>query len=228
MRVAVAFAALVALASTSAAQRTARPARPPFWADTVGESPIYPVGEALPVYRAVLDLLYLDGDRRPSVIIMWDTAERRSSPGPCPIARCPGPQWTHKSRIDTTTVLALARLSPKRPRIRDFGYPIPLVLISPNDVRRMMADGNELLADRPRQGNEGMMAGFWAELARKYPGAWGVTILSKVGFNRRKTEALINVHQWCGDGCRSLENIFLRKTAGRWRVLERIPSEVSI
>lgn len=221
-------AALLACASTSAAQRTATPARPPFWADTVGESPIYPVGEAIPVYRAVLDLLYRDGDRRPSVIIMWDTAERRSSPGPCPIAKCPGPQWTHKSKIDTATVLALARLSPKRPRIHDFGYPIPLVMISLNDIHRMTADGNELLAARPRQGNEGMMAGFYAELARKYPGAWGVTIMSKVGLNRRRDEALVWVHQWCGDGCRSIENIFLKKTAGRWRVVERIPSEVDI
>ena len=228
MRVAVAFAAIVAVASTSTAQRTATPARPPFWADTVGESPVYPVGEAIPVYRAVLDLLYIDGDRRPSVIIMWDTAERRSSPGPCPIAKCPGMQWTHKSKMDTATVLALARLSPKRPRIRDFGYPIPLVLISPNDVHRMTADGNEILAEHPRPDYQGPIAGFWAELARKYPGAWGVTILSKVGFNRSRSEALVWVHQWCGDSCRSIENIFLKKTAGRWRVVERIPSVVSI
>ena len=217
--------ASLTIASAGGAQRKATSARVPYWADTVGESSIYPVGEAAPVYRAVLDLLYRDGNRRPSVIIMWDTAERRSSPGPCPIAKCPGMTWTHKSKMDTTTVLALARLSPKRPRIVDFGYPIPVVLISPDSVNRMMADGNELIADR-RQGNETMMTGFWAELARKYPGAWGVTIFSKVGFNRRRDEALIWVHQWCGDGCRSIENIFLKKIGGRWRVVERIPSEV--
>lgn len=224
---AAACASLVAFASTSSAQRTPAPSRPPFWADTVGESDVYPVGEAVPVYRAVLDLLYRDGNRRPSVIIMWDTAERRSS-GPCPIARCIGTQWAHKSKIDTATVMAFARVSPKRPRIRDFGYPIPIVLISQNDVHRMMADGNALIANRPRQGNEGMMTGFWAELTRKYPGAWGVTILSKVGLNRRRDEALVNVHQWCGEDCRSIENIFLKKTRGRWHAVERIPSQVDI
>lgn len=224
---AISFAASFAIALQASAQRTAS-ARVPYWADTVGESPIYPVGEAIPVYRAVLDLLYRDGDRRPPVIVLWDTAERRSSPGPCPIAKCPGPQWTHKSKMDTTTVLALARLSPKRPRIGDFGYPIPIALISQDDIHRMMADGNEILAARPRQGNESMMAGFYAELARKYPGAWGVTILSKVGFSRRRDEALIWVHQWCGEGCRSIENIFLKKTGSRWRVVERIPSQVDI
>jgi len=29
----------------------------PFWNDTTNESPIYPVGDAAPVYRAVLDLI---------------------------------------------------------------------------------------------------------------------------------------------------------------------------
>ena len=68
--------------------------------------------------------------------------------------------------------------------------------------------------------------GFWAELQRKYPGAWGVTILSKVGFNKRHTEALVQAHQWCSDDCRVHETLFLRQTKGRWRVVERIPEQV--
>ncbi|MFL5509837.1 MAG: hypothetical protein ACJ79J_09635, partial [Gemmatimonadaceae bacterium] len=222
MRVAIVFfsAAFAAVATTSSAQ-VSRPPGPPPWADTTGESPIYPVGEAIPVYRAVLDLLYLDGDRRPPVIIMWDTAERRFGGGPCPIAKCPGPKWFHKSKIDTTAILAFARLSPKRPGIRDFGYPIPLVFISNDDVHRMTADGKEILADHPRQDYQSPIAGFWAELDRKYHGAWGVTVMSKVGLNQRQTEALVQIYQWCGDGCRSNEILFLKKTAGQWRVVER-------
>ena len=229
MRALIGFccAAIVASASTSDAQGSPAREKTPWWADTTGESPIYPVGEAVPVYRTVLDLLYRDGARRPPVIIMWDTAERRSG-GPCPVAKCLGPQWTHKSKIDTATILAFARLSPKRPRIRDFGYPVPIELISQNDVQRMTADGAELLADHRRPEYQGPIAGFWVDLERKYPGAWGVTILSKVGFNRQQTEALINVHQWCGDNCSSDEILFLKKTGGRWRVAERIPNSVNL
>src|SRR3954467_6954737 len=229
MRVAMVFSCAVfaAIASTSSAQVGRTPGAPP-WTDTTGESPIYPVGEAIPVYRAVLDLLYLDGDRRPPVIVMWDTAERRFGGGPCPIAKCPGPKWSHKSKIDTSTILAFARLSPKRPGIRDFGYPIPLVFISNDDVHRMTADGNEILAEHPRQDYQSPIAGFWAELDRKYHGAWGVSVMSKVGLNKGQTQALVQIYQWCGIACRSNEILFLKKTAGRWRVVERIPSDINI
>jgi hypothetical protein len=43
---------------------------------------------------------------------------------------------------------------------------------------------------------------------------------------RRHTEALVQAHQWCSDDCRVHETLFLRKTKGRWRVVERIPEEV--
>ena len=100
--------------------------RPP-WVDTTGESGVYPIGDAVGVYRAVLDLLFVDGAERPRIIVMHDTAEGRGG-GPCPIA-CDR-TWPHKSKIDTATVLAFARLSPKRPKIVPFGYPIPIAFLS--------------------------------------------------------------------------------------------------
>ena len=231
MRVPVALicAAFVSTASPAAAQ--VKPAKPP-WADTARESSVYPIGEAVPVYRAVLDFLYHDGKRRPSVIIMRDTVERHAL-GACPFASCVGsPKWAHKSKIDTATIIAYSRLSPKQPGLRDFGYSIPIVLISNDDVHRMNADGVELIAQHPElrdpNGYAGAIEGFWAELRRKYPGAWGVTTISKVGFNPTQTEALINVYQWCGSGCHSNEILFLKKSGGRWRVVERIPVDVAI
>jgi hypothetical protein len=91
----------------------------------------------------------------------------------------------------------------------------------------MEADGRELLASHPMPPDlPKVYLGFYAELLRKYPGAWGVTILSKVGFNTRHTEALVQAHQWCSDDCRVHETLFLRQTKGRWRVVERIPEQV--
>lgn len=198
----------------------------PFWDDTLSESPIYPVGDATPVYRAVLDLIYLDGNKRPPVIIMLDTAEGHMG-GPCPFAKCVRDAWSHQSKIDTSTMLAYARLTRKRPRLVQFGYPIPIVFISQDDVHRMMADGRELIAAHPTPPDLPKQTwGFFAELLRKYPGAWGATTMTKVGFNKRHTEALVQVHQWCGDDCRIHETLFLKQTKGRWRVVERIPEEV--
>jgi len=216
-----------AFAPTSGAQvRPIAPKIPP-WADTIGESPIYPVGDAVPVYRAVLDLLYLDGSKRPSVIIMVDSAEGGHVGGPCPIAKCIGDPWKHKSKMDSSTLRAYAWMTRKRPGLVQFGYPIPIVFISFDDVRRMDADGRELLASHPTPPDlPKRTSGLWAELQRKYPGAWGVAILSKVSFNNRHTEALVQAHEWCSDDCRVHETLFLRQTKGRWRVVERIPEQV--
>jgi hypothetical protein len=219
---------LGAFSSSSGAQASPPPARIPSSADTTNEWPLYPVGDATPVYRAVLDLIYLDGDKRPPVIIMLDSAEGGHMGGPCPVANCIDNRWTHKSKMDTSTVLAYARMSRKRPRLVQFGYPIPIVYISYDDVNRMNADGRELIASHPMPNNAMWRLGLWAELNRKYPGAWGVTILSKVAFNDRHTEALVQANQWCSDDCRVHETLFLRQTNGRWRVVERIPEEVDV
>ena len=156
--------ALSAFASRSDAQHSPVPVKAPFRDDTTAESPIYPVGDAAPVYRSVLDLIYLDGNKRPAVIIMLDSAEGKMA-GPCPFANCVGQVWKHKSKIDTATVLSYARVSRRRPLMTQFGYPIPIVYISQDDVRRMEADGRELIASRPMPNDLPKRTwGFWAEL----------------------------------------------------------------
>ena len=218
---------LFAIAFNSAAQASPAPQKTPFWDDTLAESPIYPVGDAAPVYRAVLDLLYVDGDKRPSVIIMHDSAEGHMG-GPCPFDKCPGGRvWKHKSKMDTATVMSYARLTRRRPALTQFGYPIPIVFLSYADQQRMEADGRELIAQHPMPNDlPKPVWGVWAELKRKYPGAWGIITFSKVGFNKPHTEALVQTHQLCGDDCRVHETLFLRQTRGRWKVVERIPEEV--
>jgi hypothetical protein len=215
-----------AFAPTSGAQVKPAPTKIPPWADTIGESPIYPIGDAVPVYRAVLDLLYLDGSKRPPVIVMLDSAEAHMG-GPCPIAKCLGEPWKHKSKMDSSTLRAYAWTTRKRPGLVQFGYPIPIVFISYDDIRRMEADGKEFLASHPiPQDLPKPTWGFYSELLRKYPGAWGVTIMTKVGFNTQHTEALVQAHEWCSDDCRVHETFFLKQTKGRWRIVERIPEQV--
>ncbi len=213
--------AFASIGGEAAAQVQPDPRGRPPWADTTGESGVYPIGDAVGVYSAVLDLLFVDGAERPRIIVMHDTAEVRGG-GPCPIA-CDR-KWPHKSKIDTATVLAFARLSPKRPKIIPFGYPIPIAFISYEGYSRLRSDVTLRLqrAGRPAYPEA---PEFAAEFGKRYPGAWGHLTLSKVGFNKSHTEALVQVSLWCGDQCRSDEILFLRRIAGRWTVVERIPND---
>jgi hypothetical protein len=217
----VAFALLLAASASIAPDAIAQGKSSvwPAWADTTGESDVYPVGDAVGVYRAVLDLLYIDGGERPSVIVLWDTAQRQSG-GPCAL-KCKE-AWPHKSKMDTATILAYARPSRKRPRIIDFGYRIPIVRVSEDNYVRIAHDGLGYLAARPPQSVGGPEA-FWVGFRHKFPRAWGSLMLSKVAFNAQHTEALIGVFQACGETCRSFEAIFLKRFGNDWRVIERIP-----
>jgi hypothetical protein len=195
-------------------------AKLPAWADTTGESSVYPIGDAVGVYRAALDLLYTDGKNRPSVIVMHDTAEAIGE-RPCPVA-CDR-VWSHKSKIDTSAILAFARHSPKRPRIRNFGYSIPIVFVSYADRRRIEQDGSDYLATHHPLSYE-PYSPFRIGFTNRFPGAWGLTTLSKVAFNKSHTQALVGVADFCEMGCGSIEVLFLERFRGRWVVIERIPT----
>ena len=194
---------------------------PPPWADTARESNVYPVGDAVGVYTAVLDLYFIDGAERPMMIVMHDTAEGRSG-GPCPM-QCPE-AWLHKSEIDESTMLAFAKLSPKRPKMIPFGYPITIAYLSWEQDNQLRGQGRKLLEAR-RKVNYVNGEDWVEEFTRRFPGAWGFITLSKVGFDDRHTEALVQVHFLCGVSCASDEILFLKKTGSRWVVIERIPND---
>jgi hypothetical protein len=217
---------LIVLASASiggdaAAQVQPDPRGRPPWVDTTGESGVYPIGDAVGVYRAVLDLLFVDGAEHPRIIVMHDTAEVRGG-GPCPIA-CDR-KWPHKSKIDTATVLAFARLSPKRPKIIPFGYPIPIAFISYEGYNRLR-DSMNLRLKRVGRTSYLEQSEFAAQFAKTYPGTWGKLTLSKVGFNKPHTEALVQASLWCGDQCYGDEILFLRRVSDSWAIVERIPND---
>jgi hypothetical protein len=206
-------AALLVIGRSAGAQQPFRVA------DSTGESDVYPVGDAVQVYREILDLLYVDGGNRPSVIVLWDRAVPPLG-WPC--------NWKctellpHQSTIDSSMILAFTRQSFKTPRIIDFGYKIPIVRVSEGDSERLEQLGFGYLAHLPPEKVGGIQA-FWEGFKQKYPGAWGRLILGKVGFNYQHTEALIRVNQSCGPECRSTETVFLERAGSEWRVIERVP-----
>jgi hypothetical protein len=194
----------------------------PPWRDTTGESGVYPFGDAVDVYRTVLDLFFVDGEESPSIIVMQDTAEPPSNGGPCPAVVC-DQVWHHKSKIDIATMLGYARFSPKRPRLIPIGYRIPIVFLSSTEEARMRAEGHARLVEKHLMNYVPEMD-LLTEFDRKYPGAWGRMRLSRVGFNPPHTEALIQASFMCGVMCDSDEILFLKKIDKHWTVVERIPN----
>jgi hypothetical protein len=182
----------------------------------------YPFGDAVEVYRAALDLLYTDGGERPRIIAMYDSVFARAVGAQCP--KCPrfGP---HKARIDTSTIEGFATLPPVQPRLRKFGYKVPITFLSNQESAEMWRAGQAYDAAHPARPGE-MPDGMDREFLRRYPGAWGSIAFSLVGFDRAHTEALLEIRQGCGAGCYSDEVVFFRKEEGGWRPIERVPRQV--
>jgi len=181
----------------------------------------YPFGDAIDVYRAALDMLYAYGDERPSIIVMSDSLE--ILPG-CYVAKCTG-VWPGKSVVDPSTYSTFLSGPRVQPRIRDFGYRIPIHLQSHREQSDIWGAGQSYdSAHPPLPGKmaEGPDGGF----RRHYPGAWGVALFSLVGFNPKHTEAILQVRQGCGVQCYSDELVFFRRAGDKWQPVERLAQTV--
>jgi hypothetical protein len=56
----------------------------------------------------------------------------------------------------------------------------------------------------------------WIDYYRKFPDVRGFVMLSRIGFNAARTQALIYVGSRCGPGCGDLHFLFLQKENGAW------------
>ena len=61
----------------------------------------------------------------------------------------------------------------------------------------------------------------WSKFYEKYPNSSGLWEISRVGFDGMKNEALVYVEHICGLTCGSNHIVLLRKSAGKWMVLNR-------
>jgi hypothetical protein len=189
----------------------------------IAEAGVYPSGDAVGVYNAVLDMLYIDGRERPPVVVLYDIATRQAG-GPCAFGDCKRP-WPHKSKIDSALIFAYGHPGRKPPTIKGYSYRIPVVYLTDVERERIMKMGYDVLVDLPPE-KVGPQNAFWEGFRHRYPGAWGYAVVSEVAFNKAHTEALVGVLQNCGEGCRSSEAVFLKRAGKTWRIFERIPDDV--
>ena len=176
----------------------------------------YPFGDAVDVYRAALDLLYVDGPDRPALIVMFDSV--RFLPGwPCP--KCEN-RWPGKAEVDTATFNAFLRRPRVQPRLQHFSYSVPIHHESGAESIAIAIAGQSYDSAHPPLPGK-MAEGFTGEFLRRFPGAWGTAGFSLVGFNPAHTEAVLQIRQLCGPRCNSDELVFFRKTGDSWQAIER-------
>ncbi|MFL5483257.1 MAG: carboxypeptidase-like regulatory domain-containing protein [Gemmatimonadaceae bacterium] len=186
----------------------------------------YPTGDTADVYRAVLDMLYVSKDGFPGQVVLNDfaiTGVWTCSKMPCPIL----PMGTgSEPKLETVDAYRIARLN-RRHITPKFKYHIPLTLMGETEQREMEIDGREIAARDSAAGRRiGMReVPFWLGFQARYPHAWGVAVLSVVGMNPQKNEAILQVLHQCGTYCHSTETMVLWKVRGQWHVIERVPEE---
>lgn len=195
--------------------------------DFLTDKPDYPTGDTADVYRAVLDTLYVSSDGFPGQVVLYDVATTRvvtCTRMPCPIV----PRGTRSEpKPETLNAFRVATLTRRHITPR-FKYHIPLNLLSEEGQRELEIDGRSIdardsAAIRHRRGWREHP--FWLGFQAKYPHAWGFAMLSTVGMNPQKNEAILQVGHRCGASCGSFETMILWKVRGRWHVIERVPEQ---
>jgi hypothetical protein len=184
----------------------------------------YPTGDTADVYRAVLDTLYVSKDGFPGEVVLYADAQTRAwvcGRPPCPIL----PMGTgSEPKMETVDAYRIATLN-RRHITPNFRYHIPLRLMGETEQREMEIDGRAIAVRDSIAGRRSGMREmpFWLGFQTRYPHAWGYAVLSVVGMNPKKTEAILQVSHQCGTYCHSTETMVLWKVRGQWHVIERVP-----
>ena len=176
--------------------------------------------QSFDVFEAVLDSLYRSHGDRPSIVIVTDSLYWRQG-GVAYGGKILRP---HTAQIDTSAISDFERVTAKAiPFPRAFRYRGNFHVFSTTEYEQLHTRGNSIASViPPRELRENP---YWLGFLDRYPNAWGVTVLSRAGFSRDSTQALIYVRHQCGGGCFSSETIFLRKEKSRWKIAERIADD---
>lgn len=94
-----------------------------------------------------------------------------------------------------------------------------------NQVPKLLVEGqlqsvaSHTLADRSaiEQSFNGGIEQGWREFYRRFPMSSGYSVVSAVGFNEAKTQALVYLEHHCGGLCGFAEVLLLEKMDGKWQ-----------
>jgi hypothetical protein len=172
---------------------------------------------AYAVFDAVLDSLYHSNGERPDLVVVADSLFWREGAIVYQGKFFP----PHRSVIGTSTIDSFEKVTSRStPFPSGYRYKGNFRVLGADEYWRLLARGNAIAAGIPAGEQKEMP--YWMAFTERYPKAWGVTVLTDVGFNTDSTEALIQVRHQCGGGCYSSEVILLDRVAGKWKFVERM------
>ena len=197
------------------AQPPATQRRDTGWVNTHGNAnATYPSGDAAAIYRAVIHRLYAKDDKPPYVLLADPTRRHCIDCGERELFR-----MVESGVLDSSTVRNFEIATADRVSLTPaFGYSSRVVLLTENDLEYIRRE-------EERWGNIGQLP-TGADTSRlrlfraAFPEARDVVHTTAVGFNRARTEALVEAERSVGPYPDRSHIMLLRKAKGAWRIAD--------
>ena len=178
--------------------------------------------DTVAVYQRALETLYESTSERPGVIVLLDSAttgvERYCPKSPCQLS----PAVDSHVEASSLRSYGLA-LSQRGPLQRDLQRPMPIVFVSTTELATFPAFGVSRPNNSERHGQS--PDPFWDEFRTRFPGAWGLTSVTRIAFSDDADQALLQMRHGCGNRCVRTESMFFEKRGGTWFIESRFPEE---
>jgi hypothetical protein len=185
------------------------------WVNTHGSAnAAYPTGDAAAIYRVVIDHLYAGEGKPPSVLLFDRTRRRCFDCGDRELFR-----MVESGAVDSSTLrnfeIATAEKVPLTPA---FGYSTKVVLVTDSDLDYIRSEEQRWIdiGQRPTGADTSRMAVFQAA----FPGARDIVFLTAIGFNRMRSEALVEAGRTGRLYIERTRILLLRKANGAWRIAD--------
>jgi hypothetical protein len=155
------------------------------------------------------------------MVVLWDSARYRMND--CWWQTNCSPTPAHHSSISAETIRDFERTTRLTSPLRaDFGFELPVELLSEKYRVALEANGKGASDSLRKINRYADSSPFWLAFRKRYPQAWGFTALSRVGFDKGRRQALVEVMHRCSSSCEHTEDIFLEKSESGWHVKERM------
>ena len=185
------------------------------WVNTHGSANAkYPTGDAAAIYRVVFDHLYARDSKPPYVLLADRTRRHCFDCGDRELFR-----MVQTGVVDSSTVrnfeIATAEKVPLTPA---FGYSSRVVLLTDSDLNYIRSEEQRWsnIGQLPTSADTSGMAVFRAA----FPGARDVVYPTAIGFNRTRSEALVEAGKSTRLYLERTQIMLLRKVNGAWHIAD--------